>query len=538
MSIPSQLPLTVQAARNGLQALSLQTGQMLEARVLGPGQNGGTQVQIGRQIVTLQLPLLLEVGTTMQLQVQATTPQLQLALLQQGGKPVVNVALPPPSLPAGSLLAQAATPPPTAPAASAPVLPAAASPAPAIAGQTLAATPSAPLIPGAVAAAATGTSGVPPVPSTAGLSTAPGMPAVGTPVHHTPSQPSGAAQSAIASKAPAIASMPQASPAAMQPAGSSAPAPTAPVTTPLPQPTTPQAALTQMVQASVQRQDSITSLTTALTAIAGKVVLPEPVIRAAQQVQALRLPITGPNLTGATLQKAVLGSGIFQEAALTRLAPGTLPAADMKTALLTLRNTLTKWLGPTAPVTPVSGIAPPVRGSIPRGRGIETPPLDPAQAPEEVGKSLLERTESALSRIRLHQNASLPDPTGRGAADWSTDLPVMIGTHQTLMQLQIHRDAKNGDEAEGERGWQLRFALDIPALGAVGAQVSLRGTSSGVMLWAAEPETVAAIEAALPELTRSLTNIGLRPGTVFCRHGEPPAPAKAPAAGHFVDART
>lgn len=293
-----------------------------------------------------------------------------------------------------------------------------------------------------------------------------------------------------------------------------------------------------MVQASVQRQDSITSLTTALTAIAGKVALPEPVIRAAQQVQAGRLPISGPNLTGATLQKAVLGSGIFQEAALARLAPGTLPAADMKTALLTLRQTLTNWLGQTAPVTPVTGIAPPVRGSVPRGRGIEAPPLDPGQVPEEVGKTLLERTEAALSRIRLHQNASLPDPAGRGAADWSTDVPVMIGTHQTLMQLQIHRDAKNADESGGERGWQLRFALDVPALGEVGAQVSLRGTTSGVMLWAAEPETVAAIEAALPELTQSLANIGLRPGTVFCRHGEPPAPAKAPAAGHFVDART
>ena len=539
MSIPSQLPLTVQAARNGLQALSLQTGQMLEAKVLGPGQNGGTQIQIGRQVVTLQLPVMLEPGATMQLQVQATTPQLQLALLQQGGQPAINVAVPPPALPAGSLLAQAALPPSTQPTVNAPAVQAAAA-QPTLAGQTLASVPVASTpaaAPGSVIVQPSVPGGSIPVPATVQPMPAPAV-LPGAAAAANPGQPpaqSGAMQQkpAIASVSPAIASLP----AANRPANAAVPAPAStPLSPPTPQPATPQAALTQMVQAAVQRQDSITSLTTAITAIAGKVVLPEPVIRAAQQVQAGRLPIAGPNLTGATLQKAVLGSGIFQEAALARLPPGTLPAADMKTALLTLRNTLTNWLGQTAPVTPIAGIAPPVRGSIPRGRGIEAPPLDPAQAPEEVGKSLLERTDSALSRIRLHQNASLPDPTGRGAADWSTDLPVMIGTQQTLMQLQIHRDAKNGDESTGERGWQLRFALDVPSLGEVGAQVSLRGTTSGVMLWAAEPETVAAIEAALPELSLALADIGLRPGTVFCRHGEPPGPAKAPAAGHFVDA--
>src|SRR5690606_1957354 len=91
-----------------------------------------------------------------------------------------------------------------------------------------------------------------------------------------------------------------------------------PAATPGTQPATPQAALAQMVLAAVPRQAPISHLTAALTAIAGKVVLPEPVVRAAQQVLAGRVAIEGGRFDGATLQAAVKGSGLFQEAQLAR----------------------------------------------------------------------------------------------------------------------------------------------------------------------------------------------------------------------------
>jgi hypothetical protein len=290
-----------------------------------------------------------------------------------------------------------------------------------------------------------------------------------------------------------------------------------------------------MVQASVPRQGSVTALTIALSGIAGKVVLPEPVARAAQQVLAGRVAIDAPRFNGSALQTAMRGSGVFQEASLAQ-GQQLLQQPDMKSALLALRQTLTSWLGQQAPVAAVVQIPPPLRGTTPRARASEPPPLDAGDAPEEIGKHLLERTESALARVRLHQHASLPDPAGR-AAEWSMDLPVLIGTHQTLMQMQIHRDQHSETETVAERGWQMRFAINLPDMGEVGAQVSLRARTVGVMLWASDPEASAALDAEVAALRDSLAMAGLQPGAVIVRHGEPPTAPAAPS-GHFVDART
>lgn len=301
-------------------------------------------------------------------------------------------------------------------------------------------------------------------------------------------------------------------------------------------PATPQAALAQMVQAAVPRQGAVTNLTAALTAIAGRVALPEPVLRAAQQVLAGRVAIDGSRFDGTILQTALRGSGVFQEAGLAR-GQVALPQADMKSALLALRQTLTTWLGQQAPVTAVAYIAPPLKGSVPRARASEAPPqLDPGDPPETIGRQLLDRTESALARVRLHQHAALPDALGR-TGDWSMDLPVLVGSQQTLMHIQIHRDQGNETAEAGDRGWQLRFALNLPGLGEVGAQVSLRAGATGVMLWATEPATSAALEADLGLLRDSLAATGLNPSAVIVRHGAPPPPPSAPA-GHFVDSRT
>jgi flagellar hook-length control protein FliK len=292
-----------------------------------------------------------------------------------------------------------------------------------------------------------------------------------------------------------------------------------------------------MVQAALPRQDSVTSLTQVLTSIAGKVVLPEPVVRAAQQVLAGRVAVDDGAFDAAVLQKAIQRSGVFQEASLAK--PGTpllAPQADMKSSLLALRQVLTAWLGQQAPLTQAAQIPPPLRGHVPRAKLSDAPPIDPRAAPEEVGKQLLERTEAALSRVRLHQSASLPDPVAK-TADWSMDVPVLVGQHQTLLQIQIHRDEHNGTETAAERGWQMRFAINLPGMGEVGAQVSLRGGNTGVMLWAAERAASEALEADAASLRDALAAVGLKAGAVIVRHGEPPAPAPAPS-GHFVDART
>ena len=589
MVIPSDLPRVNPQRTESLPSLPLRPGQTLEARVVGPGQNGATQVEIRGQVVSLNLPVAVNPGQTIRLEVQGQGQQMQLAM-QVAAQPApaspapANPAQQQPSMPLpqaptmpvattpqaavqnaqqAMVQAQFANQPdatlaqPTTPAAqNAQTAPNAAN----VAGQgpqAGAQTPNAAAQPSATAAqpqtaTPTGTpapnaapqtvttqvtqvvqQAVPQMPASLYPQALPGLPnpAAVAPAAVALNQPASAANLPRGDVAPVIAAAPIGGSSSNALAGNTSGMPNPQ------QPATPQAALNQMMQTSMPRQAPVTDLTAALSTIAGKVVLPEPVARAAQMVMAGRVAIDG-KFDGAALQQAVRGSGVFQEAALAK-GQMPLPQADMKTALLALRQTLVNWLGNQAPVAAVAHVPPPLKGITPRARsgGNEAPPIDPGDPPEEIGRHLLERTESALARTRMHQHASMQDPAAK-TADWSMDLPVMIGQHQTMMQLQIHRDEGGEAGSEGERGWQMRFAINLPSMGEVGAQVSLRAGTTGVMLWATEPETSAALDADVNSLRDALTGAGLKTGAVIVRHGEPHVPPVPESSGHFVDERT
>jgi hypothetical protein len=568
MAIPPQLPSLALAVRSAaLQALVLQAGQVLEGKVLGAGPGGTTQVQIGKRVLNLTLPVLLAAGSTLNLQAQGSGAQQKLVLLPQPSPTPTTplptkasvVTLSQPNIPTPQQAASP-TPPPsssTAPAVPVPTRPGALQSLALQPGQQVAARVLGPA-PGGMTQVQIGRQSIevalptsPPPGSTVPLQVegsgaqqrlvlVPQSQAQGTmpQASANPTAPSlqPAANASAPSLAPgATAPQPSGSPVAQTTspqAQSSAPLPPPA----LPQPGSPQAVLTQMVQSAVQRQDSVGNLTTVLAAVVGKVALPQPVLQAAQQVLAASLPL-GPALDGAAMQRAIANSGIFQEAVLAQGAP-QLAKGDLKTALLTLRTTLVTWLGQTAtPVVPPGPLPPPVRGALPRNRSADTGPIDIPETPIEVGKVMLGRAEGSLARLRLHQHASLPETTTAGAkADWSTDIPVLIGSYQTVMQLQIHRDVAGPDQAAPERGWQIHFAMDLPKLGEVGAQVGLRGGVTSVRLWATNGVTAARLEEALPELSLSLAAAGLRPGIITVR---PEEPAQAPmATGHFVDSLT
>lgn len=590
MVIPSDLPRVSPQRTESLPNLPLRPGQSIEARVVGPGQNGATQVEIRGQVVSLNLPVPVNAGETIRLEVQGQGQQMRLAM-QVAAQPVpaspapanpaqqqISIPLPQQAtMPAATTTPQAAVqnaqqamvqaqfanqPDVAAPQVNAPTtqagqmpastastsagqVPQAAVPAQTATGQA----PPATTQPPAAASAAQPTAAtaapvaaqpavvvqqpVPQVMSSLYPQAAPGMPnpAAVAPAATALNQPASLATMPRGDVAPVLAAAPVGGGTSNALAGNTSGMPNPQ------QPATPQAALNQMMQTSMPRQAPVTDLTAALSSIAGKVVLPEPVARAAQMVMAGRVVIDG-KLDGATLQQAVRGSGVFQEAALAK-GQLPLPQADMKTALLALRQTLVNWLGNQAPVAAVAHVPPPLKGITPRARAgaNDAPPIDPGDPPEEVGRHLLERTESALARTRMHQHASLQDANGK-TADWSMDLPVLIGQHQTVMQLQIHRDEGGEAGSEGERGWQMRFAINLPDMGEVGAQVSLRAGTTGVMLWATEPQTSAALDADVNTLRNALVEAGLKPGAVIVRHGEPHVPPPPPSSGHFVDART
>lgn len=572
MSIGSQLPpLPLAQASAMLRALAQGPGQNVEARVLGPLPGGLTQVQIGRQVMSLQLPAMQPVGTTLMLAVQQAEGQVRVALVstQPPATPSGSApsSQPPASLPATSVqLSAAALSAPAAP--SAPVAAASAANAqPAMprqqAGQGAPMANAPPSVPSANAPMA-----AMPAPSDQRLAFGSAVPrAMGeqaaAPVNVAASAPGARPVIPYALAGPAVgqaaaAPMPGASstvpapvaqstiagnvgqhappPGMQNPAGALTPAPAnAPVATP--GVTSPQAALTQMVQQALVRQDSVVGLTTALTQIVGRVALPEPVMKAAQQVLAQRLSLDGGGPDGVTLQRAVKNSGIFQEA---MLAGGQAKAAggDMKSALLGLQRQLGAWLGDQPGVEQVRAIPPPLKGVLPRARAENGAQGSLPDEPELAGKVLLDRTEAALSRLRLHQNASLPEPASRQEAQWSLDLPVVLNGQQSLLHMQIHRD-RDGDEAgpAEDRGWQVRFAINLSDMGEVGAQVSLRGAATGVLLWAENDALAAALQEGVGALRQELEALSLLPGAVVVRKGAPNAPAhSAAASGHIVDA--
>lgn len=617
MSISTQLgSIPLPQTGTDLRALALAAGQNVEAKVLGQVLGGATQVAIGRQVLTLQLPTPQPPGTALTLSVQQSEGQIRLAIVGVQPAPVSVAGVPDITLPATSVqLSAAALSSQGAPAAITPVAaqggigqslvptggasPAvpqtSASEAAAIASgvitsgisQAAGASPSATL--GTVAASTVPAQ----LPVSPGGQTIPApaaaqMPVAGPVSQVGPVNPSQAvappaflqptsSQASGPSSAPAVSAPPAAAVAAARPAipyaaapvvpavtqvlpgamgttgqaqpvqqaapatqvGQHAPAPNAPPSAPAAAPTaataSPQTALNQMVHNAVLRQDSILGLTAAMTAIAGKVPMPEPIAKAIQQVLAQRLPIDA-KLDGAALQQAVRTSGIFQEALLVagnvRTAGG-----DLKTSLLGLQRQLLSWLGNQAPVEQVSSVPPPVRGQVPRAKANAAAPRVIPLDPHEAGKVLLDRTEAALSRLRLHQHASLPDPANRSdGMQWSLDLPVAVAGQQALLQMQIHRDADKQETRPEDRGWQVRFAINLDEAGEVGAQISLRGLATGVLLWAERQDVADMLSGHIDELREELAAIGLTPGAVIVRAGSPAPQAQAPSvSGHFLD---
>lgn len=484
-----------------LPGLALHVGQQLEGKVLGPAGNGTTQVAIRGQTLALLLPVPALAGTTVQFEVLENGPQLRLALLT-----------PPPEAQAGVRLAtQPGSPQPvpatgTAPSGGAPV---------------------------AVPAGPTGVTSVSPSSGQLAGALAP------MPIPVANAGGSGGLNTQTLLQAQAVPGMradgpaPQAVPLPGSPYPSGGPA-SSPPSSAAGAPASPQMALATMVRDAMASQGSVTALTSALTQVAGRVALPEPVLRAAQQVLAGRLSLGEGRLDGAALSQAVRRSGVFQEALMAR---GAAAPKDLKASLLVLRSTLTNWLGQQAEITAISPVPPPMRGSVPRARAAEAPPLDPKLAAEAVGKQLLDRTEGALSRIRLHQHASLPDAvSSKPGAEWQLELPVVIGQHQSLIHLQIQHDEQGDSEGAPEPGWHLRFALNLPELGEVGAQVSLRAGSTGVMLWAGEAATSEALQENIIELREAFAAAGINAATIVVRHGEPSSKRAVPS-GQMVDAK-
>ena len=258
--------------------------------------------------------------------------------------------------------------------------------------------------------------------------------------------------------------------------------------------------------------------------------LPRPVLEALVRTLAGRIDLDRIALDGKGLREAVIRSGTL------RSSPSQ--PAGTRDLLLTLRAVLSRFLGgEIEAVAPVAGRPPPPLRGEPARAPLPVAPLPPLEGgPEEAVRQLLGQTDAALSRTRLLQAASSPDPrpsaAAAPAAEFRFEIPVLLGQQTSILHLLVERDSRNSPSPR-HRGWRLRFALNFSETGEVGADISLLAGAANVALWAAEPATADALEAMLPELAPALAARGLDVAGIRVRRRPPER--RAPLPGRLLD---
>jgi len=301
-----------------------------------------------------------------------------------------------------------------------------------------------------------------------------------------------------------------------------------------------QQAITQTIQASVFRQDSVAALLTTLAGLEGKLSeLPRPVAQAGAELLNGRINLDGKPLDGPALKQALQRSGVLLESLLGKGA--TASQGDLKSGLLKLASVLRAFVGEGANAKTESGHRPPppTPGATPRAGQPSNGSSPPDLPPREMAARLLGQADAALSRMRLTQLSSLPDAVVRGgqasgpAAELNMELPLLLGGQLSVGQFQILRDGKNGSGREKDGSWKMKFSVNFSQTGEVGATVSLRAKKIGVMLWAEREDVAEALDEMSGDLEQMLIARGLEPRSIRVRQGLPP-PAKR-AIGAYMD---
>lgn len=167
-------------------------------------------------------------------------------------------------------------------------------------------------------------------------------------------------------------------------------------------------------------------------------------------------------------------------------------------------------------------------------------PADPSAA--LVAKTLLQRTEAALSQTRLLDVATQLQraeqaPTHASnttPGHWTFDLPLATAHGQAMVHFELDRQARKSGTGRPEAVWRARLSLDLEPLGPIHAQIAVLGTSkTWVSLWAERPETAHLLAEGQSLLRQSMGAEDLEAEIVF--HGGPP-PATQDGNGNMWDA--
>lgn len=226
------------------------------------------------------------------------------------------------------------------------------------------------------------------------------------------------------------------------------------------------------------------------------------------------------------LQSAIARSGTFLEAALAGKTndahpTGAAVVTDLKALMLDLSRVLRDHgARPSSAATESSSAPAPVPGA--RG-ALASLPSAPAtlavlDTPNQQMNELARQTDGALSRLTTVQITN----TGQDPAVQSllVELPVRHEDRASMVRLRIERDGarKNGSSADS---WTVEAAMDLGAIGALHARVTLQGHRISVQLRAESPGVVETLSLRSGELESMLREAGLEVDRVVCLHGMP-----------------
>lgn len=229
-----------------------------------------------------------------------------------------------------------------------------------------------------------------------------------------------------------------------------------------------------------------------------------------QSQPVLSLPPDDPGTLAAPLARAVERSGLFYESHQARWVSGEFP-------LERLLEEPQAQAGRAA-ATPAPAAT---------DRAAEAAPTPAAAAAEPAD------TDSKSEPARL-SDARDPRPAEKNAADRSSELvarealPIVRQQLETLETRQFQwlgeiwpgqtmhweigeEPERSGQAADAEHAWDSRFALDLPALGHVGAELALAGHRLRIRMSAPDAATVAMMREYGRELTLALAAAGVEP---------------------------
>jgi len=282
----------------------------------------------------------------------------------------------------------------------------------------------------------------------------------------------------------------------------------------LPQPADP--VLQRALRERLPQQNGYAPLLATLGALAQRPMLRQlpPNLRAALAglEQGMRTP--AEITQGEGLRLAISHSGLFLESQLAH-AQGNLPALledDWKGALLRLAGLLDRRAQPPPPPNR-AGTAPPL---LQRGLQAQARLPLPLFADDADVNPLLDRlhgdVKAALARLEVTQLEA-----GSMLA-WIIEIPLQGDGGRDVLQLQlefIH------DMVDGNQGWTLGFALDLPALGPLQGELQLRGLRLSVRMWAESAQTVQRLERQFTPLRQRLAACGVLLDQLSCQVGLP-----------------